>query len=70
MISPDLQAGVLHRLDEVRRLCPEMRLGQIMATIGLLGEDETGRSLWDLEDDELAAALERFAEDLARRTRA
>jgi len=68
MIAPDIQTSLLHRLDQVRRLCPEMRLGQLMATLGLLGEDATGRTLWDLEDEELAAALERFADDLARRT--
>jgi hypothetical protein len=68
MIAHDVQSGLLHRLDEVRRLCPEMRLGQLVATLGILGEDATGRSLWDLEDEELAAALERFAADLARRT--
>ena len=59
MILDDVQTSLLHRLDEVRRLCPEMRLGQLMATLGLLGEDATGRSLWDLEDEELAAALDR-----------
>jgi hypothetical protein len=68
MIAVDSQANVLHRLDEVRRLCPEMRLGQFLATVGMLGEDTTGRSLWDIEDDDLLAALERFATDLARRT--
>ncbi len=67
MIAVDIQASLLQRLDEVRRLCPDMRLGQVMATLGLLGEDATGRSLWDIEDEELAAALERFAEDLTRR---
>jgi len=41
-----------------------------MATVGFLGEDATGRSLWDLEDEELSAALEGFANDLARRTQA
>ena len=69
MILDDVQTSLLHRLDEVRRLCPEMRLGQMMATLGLLGEDATGRSLWDLEDEELAAALDRFATDLSRRKR-
>ena len=69
MILDDVQTSLLHRLDEVRRLCPEMRLGQLMATLGLLGEDATGRSLWDLEDEELAAALDRFATDLSRRKR-
>ncbi len=67
MTAIDLQDRVTHRLDEVRRLCPEVRLGQLMATLGLLGEDATGRSLWDIEDEQLAAALERFARDLSRR---
>ena len=67
MISVDTRTTLLHRIDEVRRLCPEMRLGQVMATHGMLGEDATGRSLWCLEDDELGAALERFADDLTRR---
>jgi hypothetical protein len=68
MIAVDLQSSVLHRLEQIRRLCPEMRLGQLLATVGMLGEDSTGRSLWDIEDDELLAAVERFASDLSRRT--
>jgi hypothetical protein len=67
MIAIDLQSNVLHRLEQIRRLCPEMRLGQLLATVGMLGEDSTGRSLWDIEDDELLAAVERFASDLSRR---
>jgi hypothetical protein len=70
MISADIRTGLLHRLDEVRRLCPEMRLGQMLATLGLLGEDATGRSLWDIDDAQLANVLEGFANDLARRTQA
>ena len=68
MIVVDLQDRFLHRLDEVRRLCPEMRLGQFLATVAMLGEDDVGRSLWDIEDEELSAALERFARDLSRRS--
>ena len=70
MIADDVQTGLLHRLAEIRRLCPELRFGQLMATLGLLGEDEIGRSLWDLEDEELAVVLERFADDLSRRSQA
>jgi hypothetical protein len=44
-----------------------MRLGQFLATVGLLAEDETSRSLWEIEDAEFSAALERFAGDLDRR---
>ena len=67
MKTNEWTGGVLERLGEVRERCPEMRFGQILATVGLLGEDETGHSLWDLEDAAFAAALERFAADLARR---
>lgn len=70
MIALDHQSDILHRLQEVHRLCPEMRLGQLLATIGMLGEDSTGRSLWDIEDAELSAAVERFAGDLRRRINA
>lgn len=57
----------LNRLAAVRRLCPEIRFGQLMAIIGELAEDETGHNLWDVEDEEFAAAVERFAADLSRR---
>ena len=68
MITLDLQSKILRRLEEVRQLCPDMRLGQLMTTIGMLGEDSTGRNLWDIEDDELLEAVEQFANDLTRRT--
>lgn len=68
MIALDVPAKVLQRVDELRRLCPDMRLGQILATVGMLGEDSTGRSLWDIGDEELSEAVERFAGDLSRRT--
>ena len=58
---------LLNRLAVVRRLCPALRFGQLVATIGLLAEDETGRNLWDIEDGEFVAAVERFANDLSHR---
>ena len=67
MSTTQLPAGLLERLAEVRGLCPEMRLGQFISTVGLLAEDETGRSLWEIDDADFLAALERFANDLARR---
>ncbi len=58
---------LLSQIDEVRARCPELRFGQLIATIAMLAEDETGQSLWDIDDADFAAALERFAADLARR---
>jgi hypothetical protein len=67
MKTTDATAELLDRLAEARARCPELRFGQFLATIGMLAEDETGHSLWDVEDAEFAAALNRFADDLARR---
>jgi len=51
----------------VRQMCPDMRFGQILATLGMLGEDMTDRNFWDIEDTELLEVVERFRQDLARR---
>src|SRR5947209_4293742 len=58
---------VLGQLEDVRARCPELRFGQLIATIGMLAEDETGHSLWDVEDVDFAVALERFSADMASR---
>lgn len=64
-----IPSSLADRLIEARRLCPEMRFGQLLATIGLVAEDTTGHSLWDVEDDEFSAALDRLTADLAQRAR-
>lgn len=58
---------LLQHLANLWEQCPDMRLGQLMATLGLLAEDAGGHSLWDIEDDELLTAIEQFSEELAQR---
>jgi hypothetical protein len=65
--TADLVEHILEKLEEVRARCPELRLAQLIATVGMLAENETGHSLWDVEDVDFAAALERFAADMAHR---
>lgn len=67
MKATDSLSDLSDRLVELRGICPEMRFGQLLATVAMLAEDETGHSLWDVDDAEFGAALERFAADLARR---
>lgn len=67
MTAGGVPERIFEQLAHLRALCPELRLGQLIATIGMLAEDETGHSLWDVEDTDFAAALERFAGDMARR---
>jgi hypothetical protein len=67
MTPADLLDRILEQLGELRVRCPELRFGQLIATIAMLAEDETGQGLWDVDDADFAAALERFAGDMARR---
>jgi hypothetical protein len=67
MRTVDLLDHILEQLEQVRLRCPELRFGQLIAIVGELAQDETGHSLWDVEDADFAAALERFAKDMARR---
>ncbi len=67
MITTDLLEQILAELGQIRTRCPELRFAQLVATVGVIAEDETGHSLWDVEDADFMAALERFADDVARR---
>ncbi len=51
------QHEALTLLTELCELSPEIRLGQLLAHLGFLGEDQTGRSLGDIDDEELLAVL-------------
>jgi hypothetical protein len=67
MTTAQLLDRILDQLAVVRARCPDLRFGQLIAIIGELAQDETGHSLWDVEDADFAAALEHFARDMARR---
>jgi hypothetical protein len=55
---PAIQREALAVLAELCDLSDDdVRLGQLLALIGLLGEDQTGRNLWNIEDDEFLATL-------------
>lgn len=54
---PATQREALAVLAELCELSPDVRLGQLLAHLGFLGEDQTGRSLWDIDDEQLLAVL-------------
>lgn len=66
MISPT-QREALSVLAEVVDLSPDIRLGQLFAHCGFLGEDQTGRSLGNIDDEELLAVLYHHRGELAAR---
>ena len=66
-MSADARQEALAVLAELAALVPEVRLGQLMAHLGFLSEDQVERSLWDVEDDELLAVLHRHRSELLAR---
>jgi len=66
MTSPTRQEA-LAVLAELCELSSDARLGQLLAHLGFLGEDQTGRSLWDIDDEQLLAVLYHHRAELVRR---
>ncbi len=63
----DVQREALAVLAEVWALSPDVRLGQLMAHLGFLGEIHVGKGLGYLDDDELTAVLYRHRAELKAR---
>jgi len=64
---PPTQREALSLLEEVVDLSPDIRLGQLFAHLGFLGEDQTGRSLGNIDDEQLLAVLYHHRGELAAR---
>jgi hypothetical protein len=67
-MSTDLQREAFAVLTEIWELSPDVRLGQLMAHLGFLGEVHVGRGLGYIADDELMAILYRHRAELIART--
>lgn len=67
MTISDNQATMLAALAEVWALSPDVRLGQLMAHLGFLGEAHLDRGLGYIDDDELMAILCRHRAELLAR---
>jgi hypothetical protein len=66
-MSAGARQEALTVLAELAELAPEVRLGQMMAHLGFLSEDQVDRSIWDIEDDELLTVLYRHRSELIAR---
>jgi hypothetical protein len=66
-MSINMRQEALVVLTELAALVPDVRLGQLVAHVGFLGEDQFERSLWDIEDHELLEILRRHRNELMAR---
>jgi hypothetical protein len=67
-MTSETQKEALAALAEVWSLSPEVRLGQLLAHLGFLGEAHVGKGLGSIEDDELMAILYRHRAELQARS--
>jgi hypothetical protein len=67
-MTPESQREALAVLAEVWALSPDVRLGQLFAHLGFLGEVHVGRALGYIEDDEMIAVLYRHRAELIARS--
>jgi hypothetical protein len=66
-MTPELQREALTALGELLALAPDIRLGQLFAHLGFLGEVHIGRGLGYLDDDEVLAIMYRHRAELTAR---
>ncbi|MBI3410855.1 MAG: hypothetical protein HY040_21165 [Planctomycetes bacterium] len=66
-MNSDVKREALSILAEVWDLSPDIRLGQLFAHLGFLGEVHIGRGLGYIEDDELMSILCRHRAELLAR---
>jgi hypothetical protein len=57
-MTDSTRVHLLHRLSELMQLCPEMRLGQLIANMAAVARGAEIGGVWEMEDDELLAAVE------------
>ena len=67
-MTSDIQREALTVLAQVCALSPDVRLGQLFAHLGFLGEAHVGKGLGYIEDDELIAVLYRHRAELLARS--
>lgn len=68
MTTTPTRSEALDVLTELCGLSPDVRLGQLLAHLGFLGEDQTGRTLWDIDDEQLLAVLYHHRGELVARS--
>jgi hypothetical protein len=64
---PPTRREALDVLAELCELSPDVRLGQLFAHLGFLGEDQTGRTLWNIDDEQLLDVLYHHRTELLQR---
>lgn len=64
---PPVRQEILHHLERLRDLASDMRFGQMIANLAFLAAGPWDQTLWDLEDEQLLAAIQQLLADVSGR---
>lgn len=59
---------ILELLEQLSALTPDVRFGQLIANLSYLAIGPTNEAIWDMEDEQLIAAIRKHIADLSERT--
>ena len=59
---------MMESLAELRRVLPSMRMGQLIANMATVARGAVPGAVWDMEDDELLAAIRWQLQQLSSRS--
>jgi hypothetical protein len=57
---------ILRLLEPLSELSEDMRFGQLICNLVTLAGGMSAESIWDIEDDQLLAAIHKLTDDLTR----
>lgn len=58
---------ILRLLEQLSALAPDVRFGQLIANLSYLAVAPTVEAVWDMEDEQLLAAIRQHIADLSAR---
>jgi hypothetical protein len=59
---------ILRLLERLSELTPDVRFGQLIANRSYLAIGPTNEAIWDVEDEQLVAAIRKLIANLSERT--
>ncbi len=66
MIDP-VRKEILRLLEPLSEMTPDVRFGQLIANLSYLAVSPTAEAIWDMEDEQLLAAIHQHITDLSQR---
>jgi hypothetical protein len=62
-MSGTVRQELMRVLAELSEVCPEVRLGQLIANLSYLARGLSNESIWDVEDEELLEAARKHLQE-------